>query len=171
MAERAQSAESGTNLDTAWEVDYRPRKLRMWAIAVAIVILLIHIAWGATLTMGRDLGVYVGLGDQFAYVVIGLIFAGLVLLALRIRVRAGAAGVEIHGFLRATLYRWDDIVGFTFPYSSQWARLELPAYEHVGILAVQASDGDRAVAAMRSLREVARTYKPSAATAEAVADR
>lgn len=171
VAQGANSPESTSNTGHAWELDYRPTRLRRWAIVLAVVVVIAHAAWGATLTMGRDLGVYVGIADQIAYVVLGLIWGALILLALRIRVRAGAQGVEIHGFLRAKLYPWDEIVGFTFPYSSQWARLELPAYEHVGIMAIQAHDGDRAVNAMRTLRSIARTYKPSAATEEAVADR
>lgn len=157
--------------DDQWELDYRPTKLRRWAIIAAVVVFALHVAWGLTLTSGRDLGVHVGGGDQVAYVVIGLIWAGLILLLLRIRVRAGAPGVEISGLLRRKLYGWDDIVGFTFPMSSQWARLELPAYEHVGIAAIQASDGDAAVDAMLRLRDIAGQYKPSAATNEAVADR
>lgn len=154
-----------------WDLDYRPTRLRRWAIVAAVVVFALHVAWGLTLTSGRDLGVHVGGADQIAYVVIGIIWAGLILLLLRIRVRAGAAGVEITGLLRTKVYPWEIIVGFTFPLSSQWARLELPAYEHVGIAAIQASDGDAAVDAMHELRAVAGRFKPSAATSEAVADR
>ena len=154
-----------------WEFDYRPKKLRVWTVVIAVVVLILHILWAATLTAGRDTGVTIGGGDQLAFVAIGIILAGLILLLLRIRVRAGAEGVELTGLLRAKVFRWDDIVGFTFPISAQWARLELPAYEHVGIPAIQAMDGEQAVAAMRTLRNVAGKYKPEAADPDSVADR
>ncbi|WP_333619825.1 PH domain-containing protein [Dietzia sp.] len=154
-----------------WDFDYRPRKLRIFAWIAAVAVIIIHVLWALSLTSGRDSGVTISGADQWAFVFIGLIIAGVVLLTLRIRVRAGRAGVELTGFLQRTLFRWDDVVGFTFPVSAQWARLELPAYEHAGIKAIQAMDRDPAVAAMRSLREVARKYKPSAADAESVADR
>lgn len=154
-----------------WEFDYRPKKLRVWTVVIAVVVLILHILWAATLTAGRDTGVTIGGGDQLAFVAIGIILAGLILLLLRIRVRAGTEGVELTGLLRAKVFRWDDIVGFTFPISAQWARLELPAYEHVGILAIQAMDGEQAVEAMRTLRNVAGKYKPEAADPDNVADR
>lgn len=156
---------------TAWEFDYRPKKLRVWSVVVAVVVLILHILWALTLTAGRDTGVHIGGADQLAFVAIGLILAGLILLLLRIRVRAGAQGIELSGLLRAQTYGWDDIVGFTFPLSAQWARLELPAYEHVGIPAIQAMDGEPAVDAMHALRDIAKKYKPSAADPGNVADR
>lgn len=160
-----------TSETTEWDLDHRPRKLRIAAIVAAAVVLVLHVLWAITLTWGRDTGVHIGLADQLAYVVIGIIIAGLILLTLRIRVRAGAAGVEISGFLRSRVYPWEVIVGFTFPVSAQWARLELPAYEHVGIQAIQAMDRESAVGAMHRLREIAAVHKPSAADAENVADR
>lgn len=170
MSGEAQQSNSDTR-DADWELEYRPKKLRVWTIAIAVVVLILHIIWALTLTAGRDTGVHIGGADQLAFVAIGIILAGLILLLLRIRIRAGAAGVELTGLLATKLYQWDDIVGFTFPLSAQWARLELPAYEHVGIPAIQAMDGDAAVTAMHALRDVAKTYKPRAADPENVADR
>lgn len=154
-----------------WELDYRPKKLRGWTIVIAVVVLILHILWAITLTAGRDTGVHIGGADQLAFVAIGLILSGLILLLLRIRVRAGSAGVELTGLIGTKLHPWTDIAGFTFPLSAQWARLELPAYEHVGIPAIQAMDGDTAVTAMHELRDVAKKYKPAAADPENVADR
>ena len=170
MSGEAHQSDSDTR-EVEWELEYRPRKLRMWAVAIAVVVLILHIIWALTLTAGRDTGVHIGGADQLAFVAIGLILAGLILLLLRIRIRAGSAGVELAGLVATKRYDWDDVVGFTFPLSAQWARLELPAYEHVGIPAIQAMDGDSAVSAMHALRDVAHKYKPSAADPENVADR
>lgn len=153
-----------------WDFEHRPRTLRKVVIALAVLIIVIHIAWAFILVLG-DTGVALGGGDQVAFVVIGLIFAGVLLTMLRVRVRAGAAGVELRGPLRTQVWGWTDIVGITFPRSSKWPRLELPAYENCGIWAIQTVDGQEGIEAMGQLREVIRGYKPSAAEPETVADR
>ena len=154
----------------SWDFDHWPRRLRVTVIALAVVIVLVHVAWAFVLVRG-DTGVTVGVADQLAFVVVGLIFAGVLLTLLRIRVRAGEQGVEIRGPLRSRVWGWEDIVGLTFPRSSKWPRLELPGYEHVGIWAIQSVDGQDGVDAMSGLRETVRRYKPSAADPETVADR
>ena len=157
-------------MNDVWEFEHRPRLLRTVVIALAVLILLIHLVWAVILVRG-DTGVTFGIAEQLSFVVIGVIFAGVALTFLRVRVRAGAPGVEIRGPWRTRLWRWDDVVGLTFPRSAYWPRLELPAYEHTGIWAIQSVDGPEAAEAMRRLREVIREYKPSAADPETVADR
>lgn len=153
-----------------WDFEHRPRRLRQAAIVLAALTVIVHVVWAIILVRG-DTGVTIGTADQLAFVVVGFIFAGVFLLPLRIRVRVGEAGVELSGPVRTRLWGWDDVVGVTFPRSSQWPRLELPAYEHMGILAIQATDGQLAVEAMGGMREAIRRHKPSAAEPETVADR
>lgn len=153
-----------------WDFEHRPRRMRRAVIAAAVLIIIIHSVWAVILVQG-DTGVMLGIPDQLAFVVIGLIFAGVLLTLLRVRVRAGERGVELRGPIRARVWGWDDIVGMTFPASSIVPRLELPAYEHVGIWAIQSFDGSHGVEAMSGLRDVVRVYKPSAADPETVADR
>ncbi|MDO8393724.1 MAG: PH domain-containing protein [Dietzia sp.] len=155
---------------THWDFEHRPRRLRIAVIALAILIILAHILWAIVLVRD-DTGVTIGLADQLAFVAIGLIFAGVLLTLLRIRVRVGEQGVEVRGPLRSRLWDWHDVVGITFPRSSMWPRLELPAYEHVGVWAILTVDGQDAVDAMGTMRETVRRYKPSAADPETVADR
>lgn len=157
-------------MDDDWDFVHRPRRMRQAVIAVAVLIVIIHSVWAVILVWG-DTGVMLGLPDQLAFVVTGLIFAGVLLTLLRIRVRAGKRGVELRGPIRARVWGWDDIVGMTFPVSSIVPRLELPAYEHAGIWAIQSFDGQYGVDAMSGLRDVVRNYKPSAADPETVADR
>ncbi len=153
-----------------WDFEYRPRRLRAAVIAVAVLIVIAHTVWALVLVRG-DTGVTIGVPDQLAFVVIGMIFAGVLLTLLRIRVRVGTDGVEIRGPLRMKMWGWEDVVGVTFPRSSMWPRLELPAYEHMGIWAIQTPDGHEAVDAMARMREAIRTHKSSAADPETVADR
>lgn len=164
--------ETGSTADasTRWDFEHQPRRLRTVVLVLAVVIVLVHIAWAFLLVRG-DSGVTLGVGDQIAFVAVGVILAGVLLTLRRIRVRAGAPGIELRGPFRSRLWRWDDIVGITFPRSSRWPRLELPGYEHTGILAIQTSDGQEAVDAMGGLRAVIQGYKPSAADPESVSDR
>ena len=157
-------------VNDGWDFEHRPRRLRITVIALAVLIMLAHIVWAVILVRG-DTGVTFSVADQLAFVVIGIVLAGAVLTLLRVRVRAGAPGVEIRGPWRVRVWSWDHVVGLTFPRSSYWPRLELPAYEHIGIWAIQSVDGPDAAEAMRRLREVIREYKPSAADPETVADR
>ncbi len=157
-------------MNDTWDFEHRPRRLRTVVLALAVLIVLVHVAWAIVLVRG-DTGVSIGIADQLAFVVTGFIFAGVLCTLLRIRVRVGAVGVEVRGPLRTRVWDWSDIVGLTFPRSGTWPRLELPGYEHVGIWAIQTVDGQQAVDAMGRLREVVRQYKPSAADPQTVADR
>lgn len=153
-----------------WDFVHEPRRMRVTLIALAVLIVIVHVIWAVILVQG-DTGVTVGIPDQLAFVVTGFIFAGVLLTLLRIRVRVGEQGVELRGPMRTRVWGWEDIVGLTFPRSSYFPRLELPAYEHAGIWAIQTFDRTEGVEAMSRLREVVRTYKPSAADPETVADR
>lgn len=157
-------------MSDGWDFVHEPRRMRTTVLVLAVLIVIVHAVWAVVLVRG-DTGVTLGVPDQLAFVVTGFIFAGVLLTLLRIRVRAGEQGVELRGPLRTRLWRWDDVVGLTFPRSSFCPRLELPAYEHSGIWAVQTFDRTEGVEAMSRLREVVRTYKPSAADPETVADR
>ena len=74
-----------------------------------------------------------------------------VLLA-RPRVRADAEGVEVRNIGLARRLPWDQVVRVAFPDGASWARLDLPDYEYLPVMAVQSADGQRAVDAMRRLR-------------------
>jgi hypothetical protein len=140
---------------TAPDVDapvvLRPLRSRVlaWVGAVVIVGLFVVIA---LLLRNSDTGVFFRLADQVALVVLGLFFAGGLLLLARPRVRADAQGIEVRNVGLARRLPWSDVVGVTFPDGASWARLDLPDYEYLPVMAVQAADGQRAVDAMRRLR-------------------
>jgi hypothetical protein len=140
---------------TAQQVDtpvvVRPRRSSVlaWAGAVLVVALFVVIA---LLLRNSDTGVFFRLADQVALVVLGLFFAGGLLLLARPRVRADAEGIEVRNTGLARRLAWSDVVAVSFPDGASWARLDLPDYEYLPMLAVQATDGQRAVDAMRRLR-------------------
>lgn len=147
-----------------WDLVYRPRYGPRLAVIVAVVILAIHITFGALLTIS-DTGVHVGLSDQIAIGLIGLVEAGAVLLFTRSRLRVGPAGVGVRNLVSERVFGWDEVLGLTYPDKSFWARLLLPSDEHIPVFAVQARDRDRAVEAMNDFRALFNRYRPDSVRA------
>jgi hypothetical protein len=132
-----------------------PHKVRAIAIPTAAVIFVVFVVVAVLLRSGST-GVEFGAADQVSIVLIGAALAAAVLLAVRPRVRADADGVEVRNVLFGQRIPWATVVAVTFPDGAPWARLELPQDEYVPVVAVQAWDGERAVAAMRELRALHR---------------
>jgi hypothetical protein len=129
----------------------RPRKalIASWVGAVVTMVLFTVIA---AVLRNSPTGVFFRLADQIAMLVIGAFVAGGVLLLARPRVRADGEGIEVRNILVTRYVPWSDVVAVTFPDQAPWARLELPDDEYLSVLAIQAVDGARAVAAIRRVR-------------------
>ncbi|MEU5696244.1 PH domain-containing protein [Actinosynnema sp. NPDC020468] len=136
-------------------VEFRPRRIRVvaWASAVFLVVsfTVIGLLLGDTPT-----GVIFRTSDQVAMIVLGVLLAGGVLLLTRPRVRADAEGIEVRNVITAHRFAWSEVLHVSFPDGASWARLELPEDEYVSVMAVQAVDRERAVTAVRALRELHR---------------
>lgn len=142
-----------------WDVELRPHLTPLFAYAAAFLIATAHIAVGFLLKVGST-GVVFQTADQVAMALLGLVIAGAVLLLARPRLRAGAAGLSVRNLLGDKLIPWPDVVGVSFPGGSRWARVDLPDDEYVPVMAIQAVDKDRAVAAMDSVRSLLGRYRP-----------
>jgi hypothetical protein len=144
------------------EVVFRTRRIRRVAIPVAVVLVAAFAVAGALLPDSHT-GAHSGPSDQVAMIAIGVLLALGVLWFLRPRVRADAEGVEVRNLLTPRYFPWSSIRGVRFPEGAVWARLDLPADEYVPVTAIQAADGERAVAAMRELRARYRAATQAAA--------
>lgn len=133
------------------QVVIRPRKARIaaWVGAVVTVVLFVGIA---VVLRNSPTGVFFRLADQVALVLVGLFLAAGALLFTRPRVRADAEGVEVRNVIVSRYFPWAVVERVAFPDSASWARLDLADDEYIGVMAVQAVDGARAVAGIRSLR-------------------
>jgi len=139
----------------------RPRKVRIVSIIGAVIFVAVF-AVVAILLRNTPTGVYFYLSDQIAMVGIGVLLACGALMFGRPRVRADLDGVEVRNMLGSRRYPWTGIESVSFPDGSAWARLELPDDEYVPVMAIQAIDGERAVAAMRELRKLRREAEAKA---------
>lgn len=135
----------------------RPHKVRRIAIPVAAALVVIFIVIAVLLKSGST-GVEFGPSDQVSIAAIGLVLAAGALLFIRPRVVADADGVEVRNVLFGQKVPWSMITAVSFPDGAPWARLELPRDEYVPVVAIQAADGERAVAAIRELRALHRKY-------------
>ncbi|OBK20875.1 hypothetical protein A5634_11900 [Mycobacterium asiaticum] len=145
--------------DPQWDLVCRPHWTPIFAYGAAVVILLAHTAVGLVLKI-KSSGVVFQTADQVAFVVLGVVLAGVVLLLTRSRLRVGAAGISVRNVLNDKLIPWSAVVDVSFPAGSRWARIDLPDDEYVPVLAIQAVDKERAVDAMDAVREQLARYRP-----------
>jgi hypothetical protein len=135
----------------------RPHRVRQIAIPVAAALVVVFVVV-AVLLRNSYTGVNFTLDDQVAMVAIGLLLAAGALMLIRPKVRADAEGVEVRNLFFGQQVPWELIRAVTFPDGAPWARLELPEFEYVPLVAIQAFDGERAVFAIRELRAMHRQY-------------
>lgn len=146
-------------MSEAWELQVRPHLTPYFAYGAAIVILAAHVAVGVLLKVGST-GVVFQTADQIAIAGLGVVIACAVLLFARPRLRAGKAGLAVRNLLNEKVIAWPDVVDVSFPVGARWARVDLPDDEYIPVMAIQAVDKERAVAAMDAVREVAARYRP-----------
>lgn len=142
-----------------WDVEVRPHLTPYFAYAAAALIAAAHIGVGLLLKV-KSTGVVFRTADQVAIAALGLVIAGLVLLFARPRLRVGAAGLSVRNLLGDRLIPWSQVVGVSFPSGARWARIDLPGDEYIPVMAIQAIDKERAVAAMDTVRSLLERYRP-----------
>jgi hypothetical protein len=144
--------------DQEWELNVRPKWMARWAVAIALLVFATSVVL-AVLLRSTHTGVYFRLADQIAMVGIGAVIAGCALLLTRPRLRVGSQGVSVRNALGEKLIPWRDVVALTFPKGSSWARVDLPDYEYVPVLALQARDKHQAAVAVEKFRELEARYR------------
>jgi hypothetical protein len=144
--------------DTDWDVEIRPHLTPYFAYGAAALILVAHVAVGALLKISST-GVIFQTADQVGIALLGVVIACAVLLFARPRVRAGAQGIAVRNLLTYRLIPWSDVVDVSFHRGARWARVDLQDDEYIPVMAIQAVDKDRAVAAMATIRGLLKHYK------------
>ncbi|WP_328608137.1 PH domain-containing protein [Amycolatopsis sp. NBC_00345] len=139
----------------------RPRRTLIMCSVLAVLLLGVFIVV-AVLLRNSHTGVVFEPADQAAMIGIGILLAAGTMLFALPRVRADAAGVEVRNVLATRQFAWTDVLSVSFPDGASWARFELPEDEYFSVMAVQAVDRDRAVAAVRALRRLHRAAHEAA---------
>jgi Bacterial PH domain len=141
-----------------WDLDIRPYRTPYFAYGAALIILLAHIMVGVLLKVGST-GVVFQTSDQVAIALLGAIIAGAVLMFARPRLRVGPSGVAVRNLVGFKVIPWSEVLGVSFPAGARWARIDLPDDEYIPVMAIQAIDKGRAVAAMDEVRDVIGRYR------------
>jgi len=144
-----------------WELQVRPHLTPYFAYGAAVVILAAHITVGALLKI-RSTGVLFQTADQVAIAGLGVVFAAAALLFARPRLRVGKEGLAVRNMLGEKIITWPDVVDVSFPRGARWARVDLADDEYIPLMAIQAVDKERAVAAMNDVRDLLSKYRPEA---------
>ena len=129
-----------------------PRRMRLVCAVVAAVVLVVMVTVALLLQTSSTGVVTFGPADQLAMVGLGVLLAAGILLLGRSRVDADAAGVRVRNILGSHDLPWSAVRSVRFGRDSAWASLLLVTGEEVAVLAVQAADRERAVAAVEGLR-------------------
>lgn len=158
-ARQAAGQEAAARPSEQWLLTVTSPSLRWWAVIGAVVIMAVHIFMASVAGVG-DTGPSVTAVDQWAFVGLGVIFSGAALSLLRPRVRVSEDGVEVRNIFGAQFYRWSIIHGLSFPRNARWARLELPDFEFVPMMAFQIADKSTIAAKVEDFRVLEDRYMP-----------
>jgi hypothetical protein len=131
----------------------RPVRLRRICAGTAAVVLTVF-TLAAVLLPAGPAGAGFGRGDQVALLGIGVLVAAGVLLLGRPTLEADARGLRVRNIIGSHDLPWDLVRAVTFRDGSPWASLDLVDDEAVALMAVQAADGERALATVRALRRL-----------------
>jgi hypothetical protein len=136
-------------------VELRPRRLRRVCRWTALGVL---VSFGvlAALLPAQASGRQLSVGDRLSFFAFGFLLAVGVLAFTRPRVQADAEGIRVRNVLSERYFPWGVVTGVQLPDSAPWAQLELHDDQSVGLLAIQANDGDLARAAVDDLNELHR---------------
>ncbi len=139
-----------------WDAVFKPRLMPILAWVGAALMVLAGIGVALTLR-DKSTGPTLRVADQYAMLVLAVVLAGVLLLLTRPRLRVGPAGLGVRNLVEERVIPWSEVVDISFP--KRWARVEIAAYEYVPVVAIQAIDRERAVAAMDTVRELMGRYR------------
>jgi Bacterial PH domain len=145
-------------MSSDWDLQVRPRLTPYFAYGAAFLIAAVSIVLGVLLKVGST-GVVFRTDNQVAIAVLGIVIAAAVLMFARPRLRIGPRGLGVRNLLGERIIAWPDVVDVSFPPGARWAHVDLADDEYVQLMAIQAVDKERAVAAMDAVRELMARYR------------
>ena len=136
-----------------------PRRLRILCAAAAAVVVGVMVVVGVLLKSSVTGVVTFRTSDQVAMIGLGLLMGAGILLLGRSRVDADADGVRVRNILGRHELPWSAVKAVRFDRNSAWASLLLSNDDELAVLALQAGDGMRTVAAVEGLRALLASAK------------
>lgn len=121
---------------------WRPLGVRVAALFFGAVLLVVVVVAG--LTLNEETRAKWTPFQFWTLVGLGLLFATVFWGMARSRVTASVTGLEVRNGFRTHSYRWDEIQDIRLAKGQPWAVLDLGEDEHMSVLALQSTDGERA---------------------------
>lgn len=137
----------------------RPKRIAIYATIGATAVILVGV-FVALKLRSSDTGVYFRSSDAIAMAVLGLLFAGGIMLTARPRLRADADGLRVRNIVGERSVPWPVVQRIAFPEGAVWAQLELADDEVMSVMAIQSMDKHRAVDALREVRALHDHFVP-----------
>ncbi len=136
-------------------VTFRPFGVRIAVLVLGVLLVAVcAVIWLAFPQHVRDQFTFL---QRLTLIAFGLAAATGGYALARSRVEARAEGlVAVNGY-RSHTYSWDQVAGVTLRAGGPWAILELADGSTASAMGIQGSDGARAVAQVKQLREIMRS--------------
>jgi hypothetical protein len=122
-----------------------------WVLAVLVVAVFSAVATTLRGTTESGKSVFQA-GDQWAMIILGLLGAAGILMFTRPRVSADENGVRIRNLMGWYELPWSVVHSVQFNRGAPWASLELRDDDLIPLMAIQRTDKQYAVTAVRGLR-------------------
>jgi hypothetical protein len=134
-----------------------PHTWRPFGARIAGVVLggmLLALVVGVWIAWGSDVRARFTLFQRSTLVAMGLIGFSVLYALMRSRVSADAHGVTVVNGYRRRAYEWSQVVAVNLRRGAPWAGMDLSDGTSISMLAIQGSDGQRAIRAVRELRRL-----------------
>jgi hypothetical protein len=131
---------------------WRPYGARVAGIALGgLLLLLVIVVW---IALGSDIRARFTLFQRTTLVGFGLLGFVAWYAIMRSRVSADEHGVTVVNGYRRRMFEWSQVVGVNLRRGAPWAGMDLSDGTSISMVAIQGSDGQRAIRAVRQLRRL-----------------
>jgi hypothetical protein len=131
----------------------RAQKAQKIAIGSAVGVIGVFTAVAVTLHGKTESGrSYFHTEDQIAMIFLGLLAAVAIMMFTRPRIIADASGVHMRNLLGWIDIPWEIVTAVRFDRGNPWASIDLQDDDVISVMAIQATDKEYAVSAVRGLR-------------------
>ncbi len=131
---------------------WRPFGARMMgSVAGAMVLILFLTVW---IAWGPDVRAKFTPFQKGTLVFLGLLALAVWFALMRSRVTAAESGLTVVNGYKRRDYDWTQVIAINLRRGAPWAGIDLSDGTSISAIAIQGSDGDRAVRAVRELRRL-----------------
>ena len=148
-----------TTTDDVRARTWRPFGARLMATVLgAMLLVLVLVVW---LTWSDHVRAAFTFGQRATLFLLGLGAFACWFAIMRSRVTADENGMTVVNGYRRRAFEWSQVVAINLRRGAPWAGVDLSDGTSVSLFAIQGSDGQRAIRAVRELRALVEKHTPS----------